>query len=838
MFVMISVDTYFELWLDYYCLLLLLKFDGFLHCPEGAMNILNKMSRVWHSSALTSRSLLVCGSLLALTGCGDGPNNDTDGDGFTLPADCNNLDSSVYPGAEDVCTDGIDQDCSGSANRDCDGDGYEPPADCDDSDKDAYPGAPEKDYDNIDQDCDGTDNNDKDGDGFTSVRVGGLDCDDLDGTVHPGASEIAYDGIDQDCVDGDLVDVDEDGFPGALSQGENDAILDCADQNPAIHPGAAEVAYDSIDQDCTGDDLTDVDQDGYDSVQVGGTDCADSDPKAHPNASEVPYDGIDQDCNGQDLNDADLDGFAVNNDCDDSQAAIHPGASEVSCNSVDEDCDGLRRDEDCDSYISLAMGGDDCNDQDANVHPQALEARNGSDDNCDGAVDETVPLERASATILTSPKIHSGMAMRSADLDGDGLNELIFGAPGFSDSEAAGRGVVYIVPGSAEGMSSLDLTSGLGPVLTIRGTAAGDAFGSSIAITDLDQDGRFELLVGAPFASGPEGRAGAVYIFPGYQQLWTQNPRADEATYVLNGPEEDAEFGAVMEVLGDVDGHGQPDFMIGAPNADGNNKPQAGRAWLFAGERLALLEDVEDAMLKVAGNQPHGHLGASLGGAADFNGDGYKDVVVGVPGSNGDNGSVQVYFGRSNMAEVSGDEPVAVLLSEGVLDDHGNLGQVMTPGDVNGDGLDDLVVAAPNAGDSGSGRVFLYFGRTDGWSGEIDLNRRYNGLVEGEHPGDGLGAQLGSGLITDDDLADIVIGTNPGSNASVYLFAGRIGSNFETLSISTALASFSADEERSLSGTVLSSDLDQDGLSDLVLAGRSTDLNSSEFDSLFIFQWL
>ncbi len=71
-------------------------------------------------------------------------------------------------------------------------------------------------------------------------------------------------------------------------------------------------------------------------------DCDDTDPSVHPGADEIPYDGIDQDCNGIDLVDVDGDGYpggADGPDCDDTDATIHPDASEV-CDGMDNDCDG------------------------------------------------------------------------------------------------------------------------------------------------------------------------------------------------------------------------------------------------------------------------------------------------------------------------------------------------------------------------------------------------------------------------------------------------------------------------------------------------------------------
>ncbi len=285
---------------------------------------------------------------------------------------------------------------------------------------------------------------------------------------------------------GDTGPVDEDHDTYSVEGG------DCDDQDPEVHPGATEVWYDGIDQDCDGDD-GDQDGDGHAKSGFGGTDCNDDDATIFPGATEV-CDGVDQDCDGgidEDavaawFRDGDADGYGdagnplagctgadgyVNNadDCDDENAAVNPAAVDE-CDGKDNNCDGSvdegwptdawYRDVDGDGHggpdefiascyqpAGYAESWRDCDDADATVHPDADEVCDGKDNDCDGTVDPDTSVD--ATTWYT-------------DGDGDGFGDPATGwtscsDPGTPDNgDDCDDGDAGINPDAAESCNGVD----------------------------------------------------------------------------------------------------------------------------------------------------------------------------------------------------------------------------------------------------------------------------------------------------------------------------------------------------------------------------------------------
>lgn len=236
---------------------------------------------------------------------------------------------------------------------------------------------------------------DADHDGYFSEggNCGVVDCNDNDSTIHPGATEVLYNGIDENCngmADDD--DLDHDGYGIAT---------DCNDNDASINTSAAEIPYNGIDENCNGlADDDDLDQDGYGIA----SDCNDNNASIHPGAIEILYNGIDENCNGMaDDDDLDHDGYDIATDCNDNNASTHPGAAEILYNGIDENCNGMSDDDDLDKdgYAKAT----DCNDGNPSIHPNATEIKSdGIDQDCNGydlTINITTATYDAKRKILT-----------------------------------------------------------------------------------------------------------------------------------------------------------------------------------------------------------------------------------------------------------------------------------------------------------------------------------------------------------------------------------------------------------------------------------------------------
>jgi hypothetical protein len=378
---------------------------------------------------------------------------DTDGDCFAVEGgncgevDCDDNDANVYPNGEEICADGIDNNCDGLVDDDCpvdlDFDGYLEPDDCNDRDPLVYPGANEI-CDTVDNNCNGLIDEDFDGDGYGPCEN---DCNENDPLINPDAADIC-DGIDNNCnteIDEGSPDLDGDGFAACGG--------DCNDADDTVHPRAREIC-DGIDNNCNGLVDEDYDNDGYSSCDG---DCNDNISFIYPGAEEV-CDRLDNDCDGDVDEGFDLDGdgfISCDGDCDDLDNFTNPKEIDVCWDGKDNDCDG-RIDEDgepeicdgidnnCDGNIDEGFDVDedgyticqnDCDDDDVAVNPGVAEICDDAiDNNCDGRIDCYVDMDRDGYDTSvdfddTNPQAYPNapeIACDGIDQDGDGKDSCRF----------------------------------------------------------------------------------------------------------------------------------------------------------------------------------------------------------------------------------------------------------------------------------------------------------------------------------------------------------------------------------------------------------------------------
>lgn len=361
-----------------------------------------------------------------------------------------------------------------------------------------------------------------------------------------------------------------------------------------------------------------------------------------------------------------------------------------------------------------------------------------------GAGDVTSGLTYSGDIIGAGVNDKFGAAVSGAgDINGDGYEDIIVGAPGYGRGTVIAEGRAYVFYGSSSGINTLNPDE-----FSFRDTgqpadpsnyhfAAGVADGG-----DINGDGYTDILVATDRQD--TGTSNTVYIYYGSAAGITTT-----STFSAEIPssQADSDFGRGLAGVGDLNGDGFADIGIGAPAYDGDGLTDQGAIFIHFGSSTGLSTTISPLAFKAGSNGAR--LGNSISGGGDLNGDGYSDLVAGACGHTLQNGAMYIYHGAAGGMAFSS---IVQLSYNGIA-----LGSsVAATGDVNGDGYADLIAGAPLLSVnpvSHCGGVFVFHGSADQIDNTPDFFLESN--REQEHFGS---AVSGAGDFNGDGYDDIIVG--------------------------------------------------------------------------------
>ncbi len=439
----------------------------------------------------------------------------------------------------------------------------------------------------------------------------------------------------------------------------------------------------------------------------------------------------------------------------------------------------------------------------------------------------------------------------AGDVNGDGFDDVIVGAWG-ADPNGSSSGWSYVLFGNADGTVAdlADVENGTGGGFVINGALSNDLSGWSVSgAGDVNGDGLDDVMVAAP------GKRIKSYVVFG---------KADgtpvELSDVENGTGGFAISGTAKSVsnAGDVNGDGLDDVIVGTGSGAGKSYVVFGKA---DGSEVTLADiaaDADDGGFVINGASGGDYSGWSVSDAGDVNGDGLDDLIVGAWGADPDGksiaGSSYVVFGKTDGSAVDLSDIEAgigggfVINGAGRSDYSGK--SVSSAGDVNGDGLDDLIIGAASADPNGSssGSSYVVFGKADGTAVELSDIEAGNGggfVINGADRADYSGMSVsGAGDVNGDGLDDLIIGAqgadpNGSASGATYVVFGKADETAVELSdIESGIGGFVINGANGVdfSGYSVSGagDVNGDGFDDLLVGAPYADPNGSSSGSSYI----
>lgn len=337
-----------------------------------------------------------------------------------------------------------------------------------------------------------------------------------------------------------------------------------------------------------------------------------------------------------------------------------------------------------------------------------------------GISDGVLPATAADTTLVADRSdLRFGAAIDTVpDLDGDGLDELIVGAPEDQRSDLTRHdGAAWLIPGAAAARGG-EQRADDALMVALVGDDEGAELGRVVAgCADLEGDGRGGIVAAAPLDSSRDSLGGRVAIVPA-SALDGLSGRVEIGTLanVYTGVGVGARAGTSVDCRGDLDGDGVSDIVVGAPFADGEREAE-GAIYVLSGAELPGPTTLVVAATRVLSGLGEQHWAGWSVATGDLDGDGRADLAAGAPGADGGAGMVLVWRGADLFTTRDGFPDVRI---SGAASGDG-FGRSVAIADIDGDGIQDLLVGAPRRNPSpqdnpeyfDSGAVYVFRGADD-----------------------------------------------------------------------------------------------------------------------------
>ena len=405
----------------------------------------------------------------------------------------------------------------------------------------------------------------------------------------------------------------------------------------------------------------------------------------------------------------------------------------------------------------------------------------------------------------------------AGDINADGFSDVLVGAPLYDNGQVK-EGAVFVYYGAATGLP-------VNSPQILESNKTGALLGWSVANAgDVNNDGFADIVAGAPLYTNGQYAEGVALVYYGAAGGLPAQP-----SRLLEINQAESRMGFAVAGAGDVNGDGFSDIIAGAYQYD-NGQTNEGLTLIYFGSPGGI---PAQAAWSAEGEQAEAWAGYSVRGAGDIDGDGYGDVLTGIPAyDNGhtNEGIVKVYHGV-----LAGIDPAKTKTIESNYNGALLGWSVAGAGDINGDGFGDVVLGAPlyTKGQYAEGVAFIHYGSGTGLAIQPALT------LEANQAESRMGHSVAcAGDVNGDGFADVIIGAYLYDNGqkdegAIYVYQGRSNGLDPN-----PIATMEGEQIDAYAGFNVASagDINGDGYSDIIAGSYAYD--NGQIDEGAAFVWM